>query len=99
MLRPNTAVEQTGQKRGRPLTLVVRPHWSALRDANVKAYLDNNVVSSIVRDDIESQFDALSRLLEAGDLGKVLLRERNYPVVRDDGCPVSELRKHSKPMH
>src|SRR5437660_12739403 len=39
----------------------------------MKAYLDNNVVSSIVKDDIESQSDALSRLLEAGDQGKVQL--------------------------
>jgi predicted nucleic acid-binding protein len=39
----------------------------------LKAYLDNNVVSSIVKDDILSQSDALSRLLEAGDLGKVQL--------------------------
>ena len=39
----------------------------------MKAYLDNNVVSSIVKDDIESQSKALSRLLEAGDQGKVQL--------------------------
>jgi hypothetical protein len=39
----------------------------------VKAYLDNNIVSSIVKDDIESQSDALSRLLKAGDQGKVQL--------------------------
>jgi len=39
----------------------------------VKTYLDNNVVSSIVKDDIESQSNALSRLLEAGDRGEVQL--------------------------
>ena len=39
----------------------------------MKAYLDNNVVSSIVRDDIESQSAAISRLLEAGDQGWVQL--------------------------
>ena len=39
----------------------------------MKAYLDNNVVSSIVRNDMESQSDALSRLLEAHEVGKVQL--------------------------
>ena len=39
----------------------------------MKTYLDNNVVSSIVKDDIESQSNALSRLLEAGDRGEVQL--------------------------
>jgi len=39
----------------------------------MKAYLDNNVVSSIVRDDILSESDALSRLLEANDQSKVQL--------------------------
>lgn len=39
----------------------------------MKAYLDNNVVSSIVKDDILSQSEALSRLLEANDQGKVQL--------------------------
>ena len=39
----------------------------------MKAYLDNNVVSSIVKDDIVSESDALSRLLEAADEGKVQL--------------------------
>jgi predicted nucleic acid-binding protein len=37
----------------------------------MKAYLDNNVVSSIVRDDNESQSAAITRLLEAGEAGKV----------------------------
>jgi predicted nucleic acid-binding protein len=35
--------------------------------AAMKAYLDNNVVSSIVKDDNESQSSALTRLLEAGE--------------------------------
>ena len=33
----------------------------------MKAYLDNNVVSSIVKDDNKSQSSALTRLLEAGE--------------------------------
>jgi hypothetical protein len=39
----------------------------------VKAYLDNNVVSSIVRDDAPDQSDALDRLLLAFEQGKIAL--------------------------
>ncbi len=39
----------------------------------MKAYLDSNIVSSIVKDDIASQSLAISRLLEAGEDGKVEL--------------------------
>jgi predicted nucleic acid-binding protein len=37
----------------------------------VKAYLDNNVVSAIAKDDTPSESDALNRLLAAKDAGKV----------------------------
>jgi predicted nucleic acid-binding protein len=37
----------------------------------VKAYLDNNVVSAIARDDTAEESDALDRLLAAKDAGKV----------------------------
>ena len=39
----------------------------------MKAYLDNNVVSAIARDDNELESDAISRLLEAREDRKVLL--------------------------
>ena len=53
---------------------LVRQHKeNPILATRVKAYLDNNVVSSIVKDDIESQSVAISRLLEAREDGKVQL--------------------------
>ena len=39
----------------------------------MKAYLDNNVVSAIAKDDTAAESDALDRLLAAQDAGKVEL--------------------------
>jgi len=39
----------------------------------VKAYLDNNVVSAIAKDDTAAESDALDRLLAAQDAGKAEL--------------------------
>jgi predicted nucleic acid-binding protein len=60
----------------------------------VKAYLDNNVVSAIVKDDILSQSDALSRLLEAGDQGKVQLVTSEITLEEIKRVP----SKHRRPL-
>jgi hypothetical protein len=39
----------------------------------VKAYLDNNIVSAIAKDDLPAESEALDRLLKAMDEGKVQL--------------------------
>ena len=39
----------------------------------MKAYLDNNVVSAIAKDDTPTESEALDRLLAARDAGKVEL--------------------------
>ena len=39
----------------------------------MKAYLDNNIVSAIARDDTPAESDALDRLLEAKDAGRINL--------------------------
>jgi hypothetical protein len=42
-------------------------------EVTMKAYLDNNIVSAIAKDDYVAESDALDRLLEAKDQGKVQL--------------------------
>jgi predicted nucleic acid-binding protein len=39
--------------------------------ATVKAYLDNNIIGAIAKDDHPVESDALDRLLKAKDEGKV----------------------------
>ena len=40
----------------------------------MEAYLDNNVVSAIAKDDTPTESDALDRLLSARDVGVISLR-------------------------
>jgi hypothetical protein len=47
------------------------PQWHVREPADVKAYLDNNIVSAIARDDTPEESEALKRLLQAWDDEKV----------------------------
>lgn len=60
----------------------------------MKAYLDNNVVSSIVRDDNPSQSQALSALLEAFDARKVELVTSEITLEEIKKCPL----EHRAPL-
>ena len=60
----------------------------------MKAYLDNNIVSSIVKDDNASQSAALSTLLEAYDQGKVSLVTSEVTLEEIRKCP----EKHRVPL-
>lgn len=60
----------------------------------MKAYLDNNIVSSIVRDDNPSQSRALSVLLEAFDARKVELVTSAITLEEIKQCP----SKHRAPL-
>ena len=53
----------------------------------MKAYLDNNIVSSIVKDDNPSQSAALSILLEAYEQGKVNLVTSKITLEEIRRCP------------
>lgn len=55
----------------------------------MKAYLDNNVVSSIVKDDNKSQSSALTRLLEACEQCKVELVTSEITLEEIKRCPES----------
>jgi hypothetical protein len=55
----------------------------------MKAYLDNNVVSSIARDDTASESDALDALMAAYDAGKVDLVTSELTL--------EEIKKYSSP--
>jgi hypothetical protein len=53
----------------------------------MKAYLDNNVVSSIVKDDNKSQSSALTRLLEAREQHKVEVVTSEITLEEIQKCP------------
>jgi hypothetical protein len=55
----------------------------------IKAYLDNNIVSSIARDDTASESDALDALMAAYDAGKVDLVTSELTL--------DEIKKYSSP--
>jgi len=55
----------------------------------MKAYLDNNIVSSIARDDTASESDALDALMAAYDAGKVDLVTSELTL--------DEIKKYSSP--
>jgi hypothetical protein len=61
----------TGPAFGRPVTRNVLSRRVLPAGMEMKAYLDNNVVSSIARDDTASESDALDALMAAYDAGKV----------------------------
>jgi predicted nucleic acid-binding protein len=53
----------------------------------MKAYLDTNIVSALVRDDVPSESEALSRLLEAEDDGRVQLVASNLTLEEINRVP------------
>jgi hypothetical protein len=53
----------------------------------MKAYLDNNVVSSIVRDDAPAESTAIDRLLLAYDQGRIELVTSELTMKEIEGCP------------
>jgi hypothetical protein len=56
----------------------------------VKAYLDNNIVSAIAKDDLPAESEALDRLLKAMDEGKVQLVTSELTL--------QEIEKYQDPM-
>src|SRR5690349_8224494 len=53
----------------------------------MKAYLDNNVVCSISKDDMKSESAALTRLLQARKLGRVELVTSEVTLAEIQQCP------------